>query len=130
MTNGDENMKCLSAADRKINLVCSNIKNGKITKRGFNLLSRCLGLIQGASFPSMEMNSKSSARTDSDCNGCGICVKICPMNILEFIDNKVNQKDNCTLCYRCVNACPKKAITVFFHRKPVNQYKGIQEMIL
>jgi len=126
VTNGIENKKCLSAADRKMKKVCFNIKNGIIKKRGFNFFSRCLGLIQGTSFPSLETKGKSSARTDSDCNGCGLCVKICPMNNLEFANNEVKQKDNCTLCYRCVNACPKKAITVFIHNKPVKQYKGIR----
>lgn len=125
VTNGDENRKCLSAADQKIKKVCCNIKKGIAKKRGFNLFSRCLGLIQGASLPSMEMKSKSSAKTDVDCNGCGICVKNCPMSNLELVNKEVKQKDNCTLCYRCVNTCPQKAITVFINRKPVKQYKGI-----
>lgn len=126
VTNGEENRKYLSVADRKLKKVCYNIKKGIVRKRGFNFFSRCLGLIQGASFPSIEAKSKSSARTDGDCNGCGICVKICPMNNLELVNKEVKQKDNCTLCYRCVNACPQKAITAFIHKKPVKQYKGIK----
>ena len=27
-------------------------------------------------------------------------------------DNKAVGKDKCTVCYRCVNACPKQAITL------------------
>ena len=38
---------------------------------------------------------------------------------------RVVQKDNCTLCYRCVNLCPKQSCTVFLHKKPVKQYKGL-----
>ena len=29
-----------------------------------------------------------------------------------MIDNKAQGKDKCTVCYRCVNECPKQAITL------------------
>lgn len=48
------------------------------------------------------------------------------MNNLEIIDGKVVQKDNCTICYRCVNICPQKAATVYFRAKPKKQYEGIK----
>ena len=37
---------------------------------------------------------------------------------------KIEQNKQCTLCYRCVNACPKQAITVFIHSKVTRQYNG------
>lgn len=128
VTNGDENKKVLSRAGKKLEKACDNIEKGIVRKRGFNFLSRCLGLIQGGPFPAMETAAAGSAKTDGGCTGCGICVQICPMNNLELIHKRVVQKDNCTLCYRCVNACPEKAITVLIHKKPVKQYKGIQNL--
>jgi len=48
------------------------------------------------------------------CNGCGDCVKVCPINILEVKgrDLKVNDPEKCTLCLACVESCPKKAINI------------------
>lgn len=73
----------------------------------------------------MEAKAKSSFSTDDTCIGCGLCVKNCPTNNLEMANGKVIQKGNCTLCYRCVNLCPKQSCTVYFKKKPKKQYKGI-----
>jgi len=45
------------------------------------------------------------------------------MKNLETDGEKISHKNNCTVCYRCVNRCPKQAITVFLHSKPKWQYK-------
>ena len=38
----------------------------------------------------------------------------------------ITQKNDCAACYRCVNLCPCKAITVtMFHIKPKWQYQGV-----
>ena len=47
------------------------------------------------------------------------------MKNLNLTDDGISQNGNCILCYRCVNACPKKAITVLINKKPKEQYKGI-----
>ncbi len=50
------------------------------------------------------------------CNGCGICVKICPMDVFRM-DKKSNKAvitypEDCMLCEFCVLDCPTNAITV------------------
>lgn len=126
VTNGEENQKYLVNAEKKMEKTCKNIRNNYSVKRGFNVVSKGLGLTQSSSFPRVEKIKKSSAKTDKDCNGCGLCVKICPMNNLSLENNRIVQHDNCTLCYRCVNKCPQKAITILFDCKPINQYKGVK----
>ncbi len=125
ITNGEENKKYLINAERKMNVVCKNIRYGKVVKRGFNTFSKWLGLIQGSSFPKIEQKNLGSVKVNKDCISCGVCVKLCPMKNLELNGDTVVHKENCTLCYRCVNACPKKAINVLFHNEIKKQYKGI-----
>lgn len=56
-------------------------------------------------------------RTDSElCNGCRICVKICPMDVFRMDEkNKktiIKYPVDCMLCMWCALDCPTKAITV------------------
>lgn len=47
----------------------------------------------------------------NNCIGCGLCVKVCPMNIIELRNNRpVWTKDNCACCLACLHRCPQKAI--------------------
>ena len=59
---------------------------------------------------------------DSDrCKGCGLCVDICPKNVLE-LSKQVNTKgyfpvyqarpEDCIFCSACCIMCPDVAITI------------------
>ena len=105
--------------------VCQNITDGIIKKRGFNIISRKLGQIQGTFMPAIEKKALSSVNINDNCNKCLSCISICPMKNLEYQNGNIVHKNNCTICYRCINRCPKKAITVFFNNRVRKQYKGI-----
>ncbi len=55
------------------------------------------------------------------CKGCGLCVNICPKNVLEIVD-KVNAKghfpvhqarpEDCIHCTMCCIVCPDVAIEI------------------
>jgi len=113
-------------AEAKMAVVCKNIKSGIVVKRGFSGFSKMLGNIQGKPWRTMEQNAKKDVKVDKDCTACNLCIKICPMKNLENTHGAIKQKNNCTVCYRCVNKCPHKAITVWIHRKPKWQYKGLE----
>jgi ferredoxin len=111
---------------RKMQKVCENIKRGKVKKRGFNPLSRLLGLPQAGLVPGAEKRADKSVKITQDCTNCGLCVSACPMKNLVSEKEQITHKNNCTICYRCVNLCPKKAITIGFHGKVKKQYKGLK----
>lgn len=112
-------------AKKKLERVCREIQNGVVRKRGWNWFSCLLGKSQNIAYPKMETQGRGSFLADEDCVLCGVCVKQCPMGNLEIKDGRLIQKNNCTLCYRCVNLCPKQAATVYIHRKPRKQFRGI-----
>jgi len=115
----------LKKAKKKMQRVCTNIKNGKIKKRGFNTVSRALGLIQGSFMPGIEKRAKDKVWIDEDCNQCCLCVSICPMENFKYESGKITTKNNCMMCYRCINKCPQKAISVFLRGKVKKQYIGV-----
>ncbi len=49
-------------------------------------------------------------RTDETCDCCHLCVKICPTDSIQIVDNKPRWSRTCEQCMRCVNYCPKQAI--------------------
>jgi NAD-dependent dihydropyrimidine dehydrogenase PreA subunit len=48
------------------------------------------------------------------CTGCGICIKVCPMGVLELKDNKAELTDykTCLECGACSLNCEFDAIEV------------------
>ena len=117
--------KYMANADRKMKIVCQNIKDGIVKKRGFNKFSRILGLMQGAFVPKLEKKALGSVMIGDDCTQCLLCISICPMKNLEYENGNIIHKNNCTICYRCINKCPHKAIRLFFTSKVKKQYKGL-----
>ena len=71
-----------------------------------------------------------------DCNKCGICEKVCPVDNIEI--NEVghpNFKHHCEQCVACIQFCPKKAINYkdrTQNRKrytnPAIKYKDLAEL--
>jgi ferredoxin len=51
---------------------------------------------------------------ESGCISCGACQKKCPSgSILTREDGKrYNQKNECLLCYQCIEACPTKVCKI------------------
>lgn len=56
-----------------------------------------------------------------DCNGCGLCAKLCPLNNIS-IDKKPQWHGNCTHCMACICHCPKEAIEYGNKSKGQNRY--------
>ena len=47
---------------------------------------------------------------DENCNGCGTCATVCPVDNIEIADGKPVWQNRCENCLACYNWCPQKAI--------------------
>ena len=55
--------------------------------------------------------STRSFSVDDNCNSCGLCERICPIDAIELQNGKpIWVKKHCTQCLGCINRCPQRAI--------------------
>ena len=135
-TGAKRTQKFLRRAERKIQRVRDDIQSGRAKLRGFSAVSRVLGSLQGKAWQgdsrqvrpgknTMEHKAMRAVKIHPQCNACGLCAQACPMKNLGQNQGKITHNSNCCVCYRCVNLCPRQAITVLFHKRPKWQYKGL-----
>ena len=109
-----QNKQIVVKAEERIKLSVSNLKNGTPSKNGLSFLCHIAGLL-GQRLWFWEKTQKYSDKVHIDintCIKCGQCVAICPIKNLSLSQNEMKASGHCTLCYRCVNQCTSKAITI------------------
>lgn len=45
-------------------------------------------------------------RVNSSCNGCGTCIRSCPVQAISRTDPKIMDEERCISCMRCIQVCP------------------------
>ena len=125
----EKNKELVKQAEQKINESVKRLKAGKPTQEGIGALYRMAGFFgQRAYFGHKTKRYSSKVKVDTaKCIGCGICEKLCPMNNISINEQKAVSGESCTMCYRCINKCPKQAITLLGKR--VVEQCGIEKYI-
>jgi len=60
--------------------------------------------------------------SNSDCIGCGVCEKVCPVKNIKVVDKKPQWGNKCARCLACFHWCPKKAVVINRFLKKRNRY--------
>lgn len=100
----------LSSADAVLKIINDTIE--KKTKGVFELEKGSVPwLLTGLINPMFNKNAINTAKfyADENCNGCGICEKVCNCNSIKLKEKPHWGKD-CTQCLACIHYCPSKAI--------------------
>jgi ferredoxin len=72
-------------------------------------------------------NQDKNFNINSDCTGCGICEKSCPVHNISIEDKKPVWHHNCELCVSCIQHCPKEAIN--FNDKTQNRKRYVNKNV-
>jgi ferredoxin len=109
--------KTISIADSSTSLFNSYIHPGLLYKLGYKHIR--------------EMAK--SFYTDGNCNGCGMCQKVCPVKNIEMKDKKPVWNDKCEQCYACLQWCPNESIQYGKKTAGIKRYHNpnikVQEII-
>ena len=109
----DENRAIVSRTDRKIEEAAMSIRSGIYPTEGLSVFAHAAGLIgQRLWFYSKTTGYSDKLKVSDACTGCGKCARGCPLGNIEIKDGKAVPHGQCTMCYRCISTCPKKALTL------------------
>jgi ferredoxin/flavodoxin len=72
-------------------------------------------------------------KSTDNCNSCGLCVKVCPLNNIRLETGKPIWLHQCAFCFACINYCPQKSIYINKATRDVIRYRNptitIEEII-
>ncbi len=109
----EQNRQIVKSADIHIEQVAEQIKQGKFPQEGLSFIAHIKGLFgQRLWFYRKTIGYTDKLKISDACTGCGLCSKKCPMGNIEMNGKKAVPDKQCTMCYRCISLCPKKAITL------------------
>jgi ferredoxin len=115
---------------KKLDAICEYVnaqKEGKFETRGllrkillaplrslekpiFMYQYQKLSQTSNKSFSELVPLADRSFRTNENCNGCGVCVEVCPVNNIELVNKRPVWQNYCETCYGCYAWCPQSAI--------------------
>lgn len=122
--SNSKNREIVNRATNKLSYAAHQLKEHKPPQEGLNIFYHIAGLFgQRLWFYHKTQLYSNQLQIDLNaCVGCGKCEVLCPMKNISIIDNKAHALDQCTMCYRCINQCSQKAITLI-GKEIIEQHK-------
>ena len=89
-------------SDKKIQRIADEIKSETILLKKNSITSNNL-------YENIEALDKAFF-AESECSGCGLCERVCPVGNIQLTDKKPVWLHHCEHCMACIHRCPKQAI--------------------
>ncbi len=110
----EQNKAIIEKADKRIVEAAKQMRAGNYPKEGLSFAAHLAGLFgQRLWFYNKTTGYSDKLKIDSaKCIGCGLCAGNCPTGNIKIVDGKAVASGQCTMCYRCIDHCPKQAMTL------------------
>lgn len=118
-----ESIAQIEASESRIDSIIEHIEQqADIEASTSNVINKIKSGIVNDAFYLMFVHDKKFT-VNSDCIGCNLCAKLCPMNSIKMVNQQPVWLHNCTHCMACISHCPKEAIE--YGQKSVGQPRYI-----
>lgn len=108
--------KIMAKAEAKIIRICETISNAA-PKHDLELIWFLWPLRNGPFINRVNRDDRSFS-VGIDCNGCGSCARVCPLDNIKITDHKPQWLGRCQQCLACYHFCPSK--TIFYRGQQAN----------
>lgn len=105
-------MQMFKKWDYKLKIICKYVKDNKRGIKENNnvfvnlIFSSFIYNLSPKHIPKMDRQFW----FDENCNKCGICKKVCPVDNITITEGSPTWNGNCEQCFACLQWCPQKAI--------------------
>lgn len=119
--------------EKQIIEIAENVKSNKVLKSKYagDFIISNIGNVMSGSFN--PQNKDKNFWINEKCNGCGTCIKVCPVNNINMSNNKPQWQHDCEQCLACMQWCPQKAIqykkSTIKKGRYTNPYVNLSEII-
>ncbi len=109
VADAEKQKKTFEKAEQRLDTITAAIReNTKRRIRGGPLVwfTGCISQHFTKDLKNLDTNFLS----DDSCNGCGTCVRVCPVDNSTLEENRPVWHHHCETCFACINLCPVHAI--------------------
>lgn len=99
----------LNILPEKIDLIIDDLVNEKIRKINPPIIDKCISKVFEIEKIGVKILGK-TIKANENCNGCGLCEKICSCGNISMNNKKPKFKFMCNFCTACLYYCPNKAL--------------------
>jgi ferredoxin/flavodoxin len=115
--------KLFYSASKKIKEIAPIIREARQQKiEEANIFFRLMGR---ALYPYISSQMRSEDKKfwiEENCNGCGTCEKVCPVNNINLLNGKPVWLHKCEQCFACLQWCPQESIQYGKHTQGRKRY--------
>lgn len=104
----------LARARQRVEAICRAVQNeAKHIDGGVPGLNWYLSsVLRGKAVAVIPGLAQATFTTDEQCNGCGVCAKVCPMGNVTIDSQRPVWDSRCEQCYACLQWCPRQAVQI------------------
>ncbi|MDR1159909.1 MAG: EFR1 family ferrodoxin [Syntrophomonadaceae bacterium] len=116
--------------DARLDAIVRDVESGKQCVKRASVVARAATRLLAGQYPGDGMCK--SYTVDAHCNGCGICVHVCPMDNITIADDQPLFGDTGISCLACTHNCPQNAIRAKGEKSKTrfrNQHVALAEIV-